>query len=120
MFSIANLFVGNDHDLLRQHAVLEESAQPIPSILVKNCLTGIDNYPLDNNMKNYLKGNVVFQCNKPTLWRLERPYLIFIPFHNGEWRQFLVTRSGLIVEKYTNYSWYKHIPFITALSLLID
>ena len=27
-----------------------------------------------------------------------------------------MTRSGLIVEKYTNYSWYKHIPFITALS----
>ena len=65
MFSIANLFVGNDNDLLRQHAVLEESAQPIPSILVKNCLTGIDNYPLDN-MKNYLKEMLSFNAiNQP-------------------------------------------------------
>lgn len=79
----------------------------------ENALTGLDNIPLSPDFRAEVEKDLL-QDDHRTLYRLSNPTIFVLTFPNGETRHFVVSKSGILLEK-DDY-WLKYFPFIAKYS----
>ncbi len=75
----------------------------------ENALTGLDNIPLSPQFRAEVEKDLR-QDDHRTLYRLTNPAIFVLTFPNGETRHFVVSESGILLEK-DDY-WLKYFSFI--------
>jgi hypothetical protein len=106
--------VGNSIDVLRGHAKWIDSDVEVPWASLKAAYSGIANYRLSSESKQYLRDRLL-DCEPPQLWRLESPSVVVHRFPNNELRFFLLSENRHICEHAVNQRWYKYFSFIREL-----
>jgi hypothetical protein len=76
---------------------------------LQNALSGLDNIPLSLAFRTQVEQDLL-QDDHRTLYRLNRPTVFVLTFPNGETRHFIVSESGILLEK-DDY-WLKFFSFI--------
>jgi len=74
-----------------------------------NAVSGLDNIPVSPQFRSELKQNLD-QDEHRTLYQLKRPNVLVFTFPNGETRHFVISNSGVLLER-DDY-WLKYFSFI--------
>jgi hypothetical protein len=75
----------------------------------QNALSGLDNIPLPPQFRAEVEQDLL-QDDHRTLYRLKRPTIFVLTFPNGETRHFVISESGVLLEK-DDY-WLRYFSFI--------
>jgi hypothetical protein len=76
---------------------------------LENALSGLGNMPLSLESKSQLERDLLCDEHR-TLYRLKRPIIFVFTFPNGETRHFILSNSGVLLEK--DDFWLKYFTFI--------
>ena len=76
---------------------------------LQNALTGLDNIPLPPQFRAEVEQDLL-QDDHRTLYRLKRPTVFVLTFPHGETRHFVISESGVLLEK-DDY-WLRYFSFI--------
>ena len=74
-----------------------------------NAVSGLDNIPVSPQFRSEIKQNLL-QDEHKTLYLLKRPNVLVFTFPNGETRHFVISSSGVLLER-DDY-WLKYFTFI--------
>jgi hypothetical protein len=105
---------GVEPNLLAQHASLLAVSELRCWTQVAEAWKGIKNYPLPPPKQAYLRNRLLATANPSCLWQIHSPLLVIYRWPNGEFRYFVITDSGHLVESQWGSRFFNAFPFISG------